>query len=130
MAGEQALEFLGGMWTVVEEELEEDQRMGSEGLGLDVYEVGEDVHAAIVTMPAPEREFEARYVALVARFEEPGSFARVFSMVGTEPPAQHSEVALLEWDREGKYSFVEQRCGPTVDDFIDALERVLAKPSD
>ena len=125
LAGEDALEFLRGMWEVVEKELPPEDHIGSKGLGIDVFAIDDDTHAVVVTMPRPQREFEAFYVALVARLEGDEPLSRVFSLVLTSPPTADPEAAMLEWNAQGEHEFVEQRADIDPAAFVDAIETVL-----
>ncbi len=131
LASPDALEFLTGMWDVVQSELPQEDRGGSAGLSIEVFPMEGDTHAAVVTMPRPEREFEAFFVAMVARLEgnDAGNeaFARVFSLVLTSPPTTDPEAAILEWNAKGEHEFIEQRADPDPGAFVDALERVLGR---
>ena len=113
------------MWEVVEKELPPEDRIGSEGLGIDVFSIDDDTHAVVVTMPRPQREFEAFYVGMVARLEGDAPFSRVFSLVLTSPPTADPEAAMLEWNAQGEHEFVEQRCDADPGAFVDAIETML-----
>lgn len=128
LASEDAVEFLSGMWGVVEKELPQADRIGCAGLSIDVFPLADDAHAAIVTMPAPQREFEAFFVAMVATLEGAHAFARVFSLVLTSPPIARPEAALIEWDANGEHTFVKERAEPSPGAFAEAIDRVLARP--
>ena len=126
LASPDALEFLTGMWGVVQTELPADDQFPCTGLAIDVYPLADDAHAAIVTMPAPQREFEAFFVAMVAKLEGNDAFARVFSLVLTSPPVAQPEAAMLEWNGKGEHTFVEERAEPLAGAFAEAIDRVLA----
>lgn len=125
LASPDALEFLSGMWGVVQTELAEDERIASVGLAIEVFSMNDDTHAAVVTMPRPQREFEAFFVAMVARLEGPDSFARVFSLVLTSPPIGDPDAAILEWTAKGEHEFVEKRADVDPGAFVDAIEQVI-----
>ncbi|MBL4688927.1 MAG: hypothetical protein JKY37_30330 [Nannocystaceae bacterium] len=125
LASADALRFLQGMWDVVQAELPEPDRVASLGLGIEVFSIEADAHAAVVTMPTPKREFEAFFVGLVARLEGDEAFARVFSLVLTSPPGADPEAAMLEWNAKGQHEFVEQRADVDPGAFVDAIEKVL-----
>ena len=127
LASADALRFLAGMWDVVERELPPEERIGHAGLAIDVFEMKGDWHAAVVTMPRPQREFEAFFVALIANFQETGGASRVFSLVMTSPPVADPEAAILEWNAKGEYEFIEQRADVEPGAFVDAIEAVLAR---
>ncbi|MEM6990968.1 MAG: hypothetical protein AAF721_10735 [Myxococcota bacterium] len=129
LASEDALEFLSGMWGVVEKELPPEEHIGSDGLAIGVFPMENETHAAVVTMPRPQREFEAFYVALVAKLEGNDAFARVFSLVLTSPPTTDPEAAILEWNAQGEHEFVEQRADVDPGAFVDAIETVLRRKS-
>jgi len=127
LASPDGLEFLTGMWGVVEQELPADQQMGAAGLTVEVFSIDGDIHAVVVTMPPPLREFEAFFVALVARLEGEHAFARVFSLVLTTPPPGEPDAAMLEWNAKGEHEFIQERADISPGDFVDAIERVLPR---
>jgi hypothetical protein len=89
-----------------------------------MYELPTDIWVALVTMPPPQRVFEAYFVACAARLEGE-TFARAFTLDLAGPPIPDAETGILEWDAEGKHELLEPRCRPDASEFVDTLERIL-----
>jgi hypothetical protein len=124
MASDRGMEFLSGMWDVIDREIEPQQRIDHGALAVQTYELPSDIWVAMVTMPPPQRVFEAYFVACAARLEG-DTFARALTLDLAGPPTADAETGVLEWDVEGKHEFLEPGCPPRVDAFIDVLERLL-----
>jgi hypothetical protein len=128
LASDDAMEFLSGMWDVLDAELEPEHRVSPEGLTLEHYELAQGVFVALVVMPPAIRGLEAHFVAAVARLEGDDAFARCFSLDHLpefDPPA-----AVLEWDAEGKHEVACESCDPSREAFLDAIEDVVGVDTD
>lgn len=129
LASKDAMEFLRGMWGVIEKELEPAQRLSVEGLRLEHYSLEDDVFVAMVTMPPATRFREALFVALVARLAEP-RVERCLSLELVGPPGPDAPTAICEWSSEAQPKLIDEKgCAPTAAAFADAVERIVRKPA-
>lgn len=128
----QAMEFLVGMWDVLCGELEPPQRLPSEGLAVHCYELNNDVFAALVTMPPPQRVFEAFHVACCARLEGEHPFARAFTLdLAGEQTDAEPLAGIMEWNAEGEHELLgEVPAGVDPSSFTDAIEAMLAREAE
>jgi len=128
MASERGMEFLSGMWGVIDGEIEPHQRIDHDALAVDTYELPSNVWLVLVTMPAPKRVFEAFFVACAARLES-DPFARAFTLDLAGPPTADPDTGVLEWNAEGKHELLEPRCTPLASDFVDVVETLVLPQS-
>lgn len=127
LGSKDAMEFLSGMWRVLDRELEPQHRLPATGLSVSCFELADDIFAAVVTMPPPQRVFEAFFVGCCARLEGEAPFARAFTLDLAGPPVPHPQTGLLEWNAEGEHELLETPgTEPDLTAFTDAIERVLA----
>jgi hypothetical protein len=127
LGSKDAMSFLGGMWDIIDREVEPQERIDRQGLAVDCYELSHDVFVAMVTMPAPQRVLESFFVALVARLEG-DTFARALTLDLAGPPGSDPLVGILEWDAEGNRTLLDATSKPEASAFVDAIEALIAKP--
>ena len=121
------MEFLSGMWGVLDRELDPQDRLPATGLSVSCFELADDVFAAVVSMPPPQRVFEAFFVACCARLDGEATFARAFTLDLAGPPTAHPLTGLLEWNAEGEHELLDTApIEPDLTAFTGAIERVLA----
>ncbi len=125
LGSDDAMTFLGGMWDIIDRELEDEPPVDRQGLALDHYELPGDVFVALLTMPTPQRAMEAYFVALAARLEGE-TFARAFTLDLAGPPGPEALVGILEWDAEGNRRLHDASCTAHAAAFVDAIEGLLA----
>jgi hypothetical protein len=124
MASDDGLEFLTGMWDIIDREVEPEERVDRSGLRIETYELSTDLWIVLVVMPPPQRAFEAFFVACAARLQGP-ALARAFTLDLAGPPTHDPETGILEWDAEGQHQLLEPRCPPDASAFVDMLEHLL-----
>jgi len=126
LASEDGLRFLAGMWDVMHEALQPDERVEDTAVKLQCFALDHDIFLALVTMPPVARPLEAYFVACAARFEGEGEpFARAFTLDAATTPGDPDDTGILEWTAEGERTLIEPRCPPDASAFVDTLEAYL-----
>ena len=127
LGSDDAMPFLSGMWDVIDKELAPGHRLDIRGLTHHFYELANDVFASVVTLPPPQRVFEAYFVAMVARLDGEQTFARCLSLDLAGVPGPNALTGILEWDDNGKHELLTEGCQPNRSAFVDAVERLLTE---
>lgn len=124
LGSEQAMEFLTGMWQVMDDALAPEDRVEDRTIELECFALQQDIFVAVVTMPPVKRPLEAFFVACAARLGEP-AFARAFTLNAASDPTDDFATGLLEWDAEGERTVLEAHCPPERSALVDTLEAIL-----
>lgn len=126
LGSDQAMEFLTGMWQVMDDALKPEDRVEDRTIALECFALKGNIFAAIVTMPPVKRPLEAFFVACATRLEG-NSFARSFTLDAAPDPEAHFGTGLLEWDLDGERTVLEPRCAPELSALVDTLETMLLR---
>lgn len=124
LGSDDGMRFLDGMWGVMDDALQPEERVGDTTISLRCYALKQDIFLALVTMPPVARPLEAYFVACAARLD-PDPFARAFTLDCASIPGEPEDTGILEWTAEGERTLLEPRCPPDASSFIDTLEALL-----
>ena len=133
----QGPEFLQHVWNGAGERLPEERHRPPEGLSRWAGRLDDETILALITLPPPQEQVEAWFVAVVAPLpervdgvDEPPAWLRYFTLEhGVSLTDDQPYAALCEWDRsEGAatHRFHSADHTPEAGAFIEAIRSLLA----